>query len=122
MENVNVTLYVNTAEINNQNISATCNFGQETGIKNEDYTIVVNVGDTIIWEGVSSSSENDIVGITKIKFEEGTKIFDKDVLEGTSTVVGTTIGTTDKDEKYKISFKVNGSSTYSIDPKIQINQ
>jgi len=117
-----VTLYVNTSAINNQNISTTCNFGQEEGVSNEEYSIEVNVGDTIIWEGVSTSSDTDVIAIRKIKYERGTNVFDGDEIEGTSTVVGTVLRPTgEQDYKYKISFKVNDTgATYYIDPKVKV--
>ena len=115
-----VILHVNTAEITNQNISTTCNFGQEEGISNEEFTIEVNVGDIIIWQGVSSTSDTDVVDITKIKYERGTNVFNIDEIDGISTVVGTVLRPTgNQDNKYKISFKINGTgATYAIDPKV----
>jgi len=115
-----VTLHVNTAEINQRNMSTTCNFGQAEGISNEDFTIEVNVGDTIIWQGVSSSSDTDVVDITKIKYERGTNVFNGEEYDGTSTIVGKVLRETGgQDYKYILSFKINGKrATYSIDPKV----
>jgi len=126
-----ITLYVNTSTIDSQNASLVSNFGQEEDISNEDYTISVSIGDTIIWKGVSSTSpEDDVVNIKSINYEGGTNIFDQNILKGNGEdheeVVGEAVNGSVGDEiKYKISFKVlnNGkrrNGTFHIDPKIQI--
>lgn len=129
--NVVVTLRVDTKEINKDNLSTTCDFGQEEGISNEEFTITVNVGDVITWEGVSSTSpDTDVVDITKIKYVKGKNIFGKD-LDTTDKgknqkVSGKVLSSTavGGDYKYDISFSVttNGvkrNGTFHIDPKIQ---
>lgn len=126
-----ITLYVNTSAIDDGNTSTTCNFGQEDGISNEDYTIEAAPGDIIIWNGVSSSSPNtDIVNIMKIKYESGTDVFNKKELEGNGQSGETVIGTVQsgkKDDvlKYKIEFTVYNNNSkrgkYKIDPVIKIN-
>ncbi len=130
-KNVVVTLHVDTGTIDKKNASASCNFGQEEGISNEEYTIVVNVGDVITWEGVSSSSpETDVVDITKIKYVKGKNIFGKDLdtkdtgnkkRVSAKVLSSTAVG---GDYKYDISFTVtnNGAKRngiFHIDPKIQ---
>tara|TARA_R110001583_G_scaffold1775_5_gene13621 strand:+ start:2482 stop:2958 length:477 start_codon:yes stop_codon:yes gene_type:complete len=125
-----ITLNVNTSVINSQNESAVSNFGQEEGISNEDYTISVNVGDTIIWQGLSSSSPNDVVNISSINYEGGKNIFNRNRLSGNGQVpeqvVGTVvIGNVGEFIKYKLSFTVlndgrRRGGTYHIDPKILI--
>jgi hypothetical protein len=127
-----ITLNVDTSIINSQNESSVSDFGQEEGISNEDYTITARVGDTIIWQGLSSATENDIVNIVSINYEGGTNIFNKNILRGNGEnpeqVIGTIVtGNTGDSIKYKISFTVmnNGvkrQGTYHIDPKIQIKK
>lgn len=129
--NVVVTLRVNTSEIDKDNLSSACDFGQEEGISNEDFTIVVNVGDVITWEGVSSNApETDVVDITKIKYVRGKNIFGKDLATSgrgkNQKVSGKVLSSTavGGDYKYDISFTVtnNGvkrNGTFHIDPKIQ---
>lgn len=130
-KNVIVTLKVDTGKIDKGNTSASCNFGQEAGISNEEFTIVVNVGDTVTWRGVSSSSpETDVVNITKIKYVRGKNIFGKDLdtkdtgknQKISAKVLSSTV--TEGTYKYDISFTVtnNGvkrNGTFHIDPKIQ---
>ncbi|MEN8186944.1 MAG: hypothetical protein ABFR05_07425 [Bacteroidota bacterium] len=122
-----ITLNVNTQEINNKNIEETCNFGQHDSIKNEDFTIIAKVGDNIIWEGNSLSSNEDIVNIKKIKIKRGTIIFDKDSLEDNRRVSGKVRYDT-KDRpiyEYKLFFTVTHEGKekqYHIDPKIQVNE
>lgn len=125
-----VTLYVDTGSIDKQDVNASCNFGQPEDISNEDFTIVVNVGDTVTWQGVSTSSPStDVVDISAINHEGGKNVFGQNVLQGNGQspekVIGTVINRTEgNDYKYKISFKVsnNGAKrngTFHIDPKMQ---
>lgn len=125
-----ITLNVDTSTINSQNESSVSNFGQEEGISNEDFTISVRKGDTIIWLGESTSSSDDVVNITSINYEGGKNIFSQNRLKGNGQVPELVVGTVVNGDvgefiKYKISFKVlnNGNrrgGTYMIDPKIQI--
>lgn len=127
-----ITLNVNTAEITNQNSGEQCNFGQAEGITNEDFTIEAQVGDIVVWKGLSTNApETDVVHITAINHEGGVNIFDKNVLRGNGqdpeVVIGMIVqGAPGDVEKYKVSFKVynNGekrNGTFHIDPKIRIN-
>lgn len=121
-----ITLYVNTSTIDDHNTDETCNFGQEAGIENRDYTIEVNVGDTIIWKGVSTSSDEVLVNITAINHEGGKNVFDQNKLRGDGQVPESVIGTVvngepGDEDKYKISFKMsNRNGTFHIDPVIKI--
>jgi len=126
-----VTLNVNTGQIDDKNLATTCNFGQDQNISNENFTIEVNVGDSISWRGVSSSSPaTDIVEITKIKYAKGKNIFDKDdLLPGKNkTISGKALSKTTAEDTYKydIYFTVtnNGTrrnGTFKIDPKIIVH-
>lgn len=125
-----ITLYVNTAEISNQDTNAFCNFGQGGDIPNEEFTIKVRNLDTVVWEGVSTSSTDDEVLVNAINHEGGKNVFDKNVLKDTrdnpGVVQGQVVnGEVGDEQKYKISFKVtnNGNSrngTFHIDPKIKV--
>jgi len=121
-----ITLHVDTGSIDQQNIDATCNFEQEAGTSNEEYTVKVRLGDTIIWEGVSSSSEEDVVKIKKIKYVKGPKILNKSELIGETSVVGKVKkGKKDDVMEYLIEFTVfnNGikrNGIFKIDPKLQV--
>lgn len=125
-----ITLYVDTSIINSQNENEVSNFGQTTNVSNEDYTIDVRLGDTIIWRGVSSVSDEDVVNITAINYEGGVNIFNRNVLRGDNgdpeQVTGTVVtGNVGDMIKYKVSFTVyrNGSKlpgTFKIDPKIRL--
>lgn len=128
--NIVVTLNVDTGQIEKSNASAFCHFGQDADVSNEDFTIVVNVGDVVTWQGVSTSSPNDIVNIKSINHEGGKNVFDKNILAGNNAVpekveAKVLYPTPDgKEYKYKISFTVmnNGvkrNGTFHIDPKIQ---
>ena len=125
-----VTLNVDTGRIQSQNTSGYCNFGQASGITNENYTIVANVGDTIVWQGKSSTSPNtDVVSISSINYEGGKNVFGQNILQGsdgkvTGVVQYNTVGA--QPYKYKISFKVtnngaNRNGTFHIDPKIEVH-
>ena len=121
-----ITLFVNTAALDRDNTDETCNFKQDAGIMNKDYTIEASIGDIIIWKGESTSSESVIVNITAINHEGGKNVFDQNKLDGNGQVPELVIGTVIKGapgdvDKYKISFKVsNKSGTFHIDPKIKI--
>lgn len=132
MANVNVTLSVNTGSIVNPNVDDFCTFGQGNGVSNENYTTQANVGDTITWQGVSSSSPGtDVVNITSINYSGGQNIFDQNVINGNNgtpeKVIATIASNTQgEEEEYTINFTVfNGSTrrngSFSIDPKIQIH-
>ncbi|MES2812768.1 MAG: AidA/PixA family protein [Bacteroidota bacterium] len=132
MANVNVTLSVNTGSIVNPNVDDFCTFGQGNGVSNENYTTQASVGDTISWQGVSSSSPaTDVVNITSINYSGGQNIFDQNVINGNNgnpeKVIATVASNTqNEEEEYTINFTVfNGSTrrngSFSIDPKIQVN-
>lgn len=125
-----LTLNVNTDNITHQNTNQECFFmvqspGMEpirSGDDIENFTIEVSVGDTLIWNGVSSISSEIAVDIKKIKHDKGTNVFDKDELDGNQSVVGTakreTLG---KNYKYTISFNVsNNPGLFRIDPIIVV--
>ena len=134
-----VTLHVNTAEITSQNESSVCYFTAQspdaeqirTDEDLENFTIHVNAGDLIIWNGVSSNSpDTDYVNITSINYQGGENVFDQNVLNGNGEtpeiVVGmVNDGTNGYTEKYVIYFTVyvNGEKRggkFHIDPKIAV--
>ena len=128
-----VTLYVNTADIKTPNESAYCNFGQGDDVTNENYTIVVNVGETVVWQGVSSDApETDIVQITSINYQGGKNVFGKNILPGDSgspqkVKAQPTVRTSANEScKYAIQFTVSNNGikrngTFKIDPVIQVH-
>ncbi len=132
-EAIVVRLYVDTARIDKQDVNASCNFGQDPSIANEEFTIDVNLGDTVTWEGVSSNAPStDVVNIVSINHEGGKNVFDKNILKSNGqqpeTVTDIVKSRTDGGEKYKykISFTVtnNGAKRngmFHIDPKIQVH-
>jgi hypothetical protein len=127
-----ITLEVNTTDIENPNVNEFCNFqGQDPQVSNEDYTIEANLGDIIIWRGISTSSEEHTVEIRAINHQGnrgGRDIFGSNRLSGENGEVrGTIIQRTEEgaDYKYKIQFRVyiNGrrqGGTFNIDPKIRV--
>jgi len=130
-----ITLNVETGKIVKQDVNHYCNFGQEVDISNEDFSITVDIGDTIVWQGVSlDSPSTDVVNITSINYHGGTNIFGVNTLKGNGEspemVVGealySTLGEGKKIYKYVIKFTVynNGvkrNGTFQIDPKIEVN-
>jgi hypothetical protein len=129
-----ITLYVNTTQITNQNEFQVSYFdGQEEDTDTRNFTIYVNPGDRIIWQGISSTSaDNDVVNIKSINYEGGNNVFEQNVLNNDRDSPGTVIGvvkngTEGFEEKYKISFTVfnNGvkrQGTFHIDPKIKVKR
>lgn len=125
-----ITLNVDTGQIENSNVDEVCDFGQDPGITNRGFTIEVEIGDTVKWIGVSSSSpDTDAVEITGINHEGGARVFGKNKLNDTDgVVVGVVTDGKEGDlEKYKISFKVYNDGdkrggTYHIDPIIKVGR
>lgn len=134
-----VTIHVDTNQINSQNELEVCYFSSQspgmdplTSEGNlEEFNIIVNAGDIIIWNGVSSSnSENDIVNVTSINYHGGDNVFGTNVLNGNGDTPEIVQGTVEPDtngrvEKYTIKFTVlnNGErrgGTFQIDPKITV--
>jgi len=131
MAAVTITLYVNTSQINVHNIDSESNFGQVSGISNEDYTTNANPGDTVTWQGLSTASTSDVVNITAINYEGGQNVFDQNNLPGNGSSPEKVIGVVQngkagRTEVYTLFFTVfnNGTrrgGTYRIDPKLAIN-
>lgn len=136
-----VTLYVNTANIEQGTIPANANFGQPMGLANEDFTTYVRKGDLVIWNGVSISDPSEEVYITNITDEPGTDVnnkgyvnfFDRNILTvdntnkigGKSkkgTIVGAIINGKRGDvQKYKLTFTVKDKDgSFTIDPKMHM--
>ena len=115
------TLKCNVAALQTDNPPyQVCQFDdQEPGTDTREYTIYAEIGDTIIWDGVSSDG-NATIDIRKIKYGKGTNVFNDKEIDGESTVEATIERNTNgKPYKYKISFKINNTGkTYTIDPKI----
>ncbi len=122
-----VTLSVNTADIDNTSIATNSSFGQTDDTSNEDYTILVKLGDTIVWQGLSSSNPTDhIVNIKSINHVGGARLFDRNVLNGDGGTPERVIGIISEgrsgdEKKYNIFFRLsNKQGAFKIDPKIKI--
>ena len=128
-ETIYLTLNVDTAQLSSQDTHQYCYFdGQSESVDTRDFTINANIGDVIVWKGVSTTSEADIIKITSINYHGGTNVFGQNKIKGVNGVVTGNISkdTAGKpDFKYTISFKVisNGSArpgTFLVDPKIKV--
>jgi len=125
-----ITLHVDTNTISNPNPGASCFFSVDEGttvLDNssvESFTIYADVGDIIVWQGVSSVS-NDAVNIKMIKYSHGPRIFSEDEFYGESSVQGIIVRDTrgQEDNKYEIFFDViHSGAKYKIDPKLKVGQ
>ena len=125
-----ITLHVDTGALyNNQNAAATSYFtaGPETEVLDnsaaENFTILVDVGDNIVWNGVSTSG-SVAVKIKKIKYKRGARIFSSDEVDGEANVEAIIIrGSTANGYVYTLQFQVGESNrVYSIDPIIKTKQ
>jgi len=124
-----ITLYVDTDNVNQSNLKATCNFGQPSGVSNEEYVTEVNFDDKITWVGVSTSNTKVKVKIKKIEYVSDDEILTKRKNRNSwfSRVVKGKVKSADDDikqgdtEKYLIEFKVKGiKERFIIDPKLRI--
>ena len=132
-QNIVITLNVDTGSIDKSDVNASCNFGQDDSIPNEEFTVAANVGDTITWQGVSTNApESDIVNIVSINYEGGKNVFGQNILSGDRNTPRRVSGKVQfatpegQDYKYKISFTVTNkgqqrNGTFHIDPKIQVH-
>jgi hypothetical protein len=132
-QNIVITLNVDTGSIDKQDVNASCNFGQDDSIPNEEFTVAARIGDTITWQGVSvNAPQTDIVNIVSINHEGGKNVFGQNVLADDrrtpSRVSGRVASATPEGQeyKYKLSFTVvnNGkqrNGMFHIDPKIQVH-
>lgn len=130
-----ITLFVNTTEINNGSIDENADFRQPYYISNEDYTTYVNPGDIVIWRGVSTTDTLDIVNIERIKHIGGRKFLGKPVIQGNKGYPELVVALIQKnnnpgniarkDEKYDIMFTIYRDSAkqkgpFKIDPKLEM--
>jgi hypothetical protein len=127
-----IELQVNTADINDLASKKTWKFkGQGPNEPDSLFTTEVGPGDRVIWVGVSSSSIDDKVEITKIKHMYGAELITKNTLTGKNGVV---VGDIVKDAesetwaKYKLWFRVEieedgvlATDSIPIDPKLRIH-
>lgn len=127
---IKITLNVNTADITRSTVNESADFGQaKDRISNEDFTVNVKIGNMVIWNGISTSSEDDIVEIVSINHEGGARLFDRNVLNGEDGIVAAVVskGKVGDNEKYTIKFRVyrNGQrlpGIFQIDPKLVVKQ
>lgn len=121
-----ITLNVDTK---NPDPAKACFFeaGKATTVLNNSspgtFTIFAQVGDNIIWKGVSSTEPNTSVNIAAIKYISGPRIFSSDLIKGSESVKATIIRGGKSPYKYQLQFSVgSNTSMYAIEPKIQIGE
>jgi hypothetical protein len=123
-----VILTCDTSDITKENVNEVCNFGQDRGVSNEDYTISVNLGDVILWRGIAINERlSSSLKIKEVTYQAGKNVFGEDTLKDRGGLVSGEIiqGRAGDEEKYNIQFivyvgghQVNGP--FVIDPKIKI--
>lgn len=138
-DTITVTLMVDTQNFNPDDLNDSCSF---KAVWSDSGKVVTSTGDlegfefgafvedTIVWEGVSTSSDSDLIDIKKVVRENDSKIFkdkrnngqrrgssNKETVQ--AKILYSTVGK--PDYKYKIYFKINQSGkTHKIDPKIKV--
>lgn len=126
-----IILEVDTDNINATNINETATFGQPSEISNENFTLDVELGDVIIWQGKTMPGAGGLVRITLFKHDEGVKLLGAGRIsdqDGTGVIVGKVqAGQPGDQEKYTLKFEVRqrGSQDwieYKIDPKLLMKQ
>lgn len=137
---ITIKLLVDTGNFDENDLSKSCSFeatwsNSDKVVRSngnlEDFTIEAFEDDTIIWEGVSTSSNSTIIDITKIKYKKGSRIFKnktncgkkRDGSKNETVKIKILKNTKGKpDYKYKIAFKINHKgATHKIDPKLKVN-
>jgi hypothetical protein len=125
-----ITLHVDTGTLNNNQTAAASSYftvGPETEVLDnssaENFTILVDVGDNIVWNGTSTSG-SVAVKIKKIKYKKGARIFSSDEIDGEANVeAGVIRGSTANGYVYTLQFQVGESNrVYTIDPIIKTKQ
>ncbi|MDR5589237.1 hypothetical protein [Christiangramia sp. SM2212] len=124
-----ITLEVDTENINENNIDEMATFGQPSETKNRDFTLEVEMGDVIIWQGRATQSSGGLVRIKLFRHDDGVKLLGTSRIaeqNDTGVVVGKVqAGNPGDIEKYTLKFEVRkrGSQTwteYFIDPKLKL--
>ena len=88
-----------------------------------NFTIFAQVGDNIIWKAASSTEPNTPISIKAIKYISGPRIFSSDVIKGNEMTKATVIRGGKTPYKYQLQFNVgSNTNTYTIEPKIQIEE
>jgi len=131
MENHNIILFVDTANITKETIEKYCSFYQDNMNSSPgEHTTTIDAGETITWLGLSVSNANDVVNITKIEYKGKADLFGRAKLNGDGgypeTVIGTVINAPAGEEIYTITFTVyqgnNGgkrNGKFTLDPKLR---
>jgi len=136
---ITIKLLVDTGNFDPSDLNKSCSFQATWSNSNkvvksngnlEEFAIEAFVDDTILWEGVSTSSDISIVDIKKVDRDNDSKIFKNKKHYGkkrgnsnNKTAEGKVrYNTKNKpDYKYKIFFKINHrGATHKIDPKIKV--
>jgi len=132
-DTVVITLTVDTAQLgNDRNNPGGCTLSATPASvvifddgDPKTYTIKVEKGTEIIWEGVTT--DGDDIKIKNITYVEGTNIFNSNsipgkVQNGKEKVKGKARRKTakDKDYVYKIKFRVDEFGNFTLDPKIRV--
>ena len=116
-----VTLVCNPAAIDESGATGACYFVGGEDVNPEEFTTFASVGETITWEG-QSTSEDDSIDVFMIKYQGGVNVFNREELPGEAIVQGRVERATPDNEpyKYEIRFKVNSTGRlYKIDPIIR---
>jgi hypothetical protein len=124
-----ITLYVDTVKVTQENTDKTCSFGQNKATKNKDYTIAVESGDTIIWQGLPARGKaRNLVNIKEVNYQGKNNIFGTPILQGNGQnpelVIGNVMNHSGgEDETYSILFTVSNKpdDLFRIDPKLQVH-
>ncbi|GGD39102.1 hypothetical protein GCM10011361_02800 [Muriicola marianensis] len=100
--------------------------GSSTVISNmeaKDYTVTVNNGTKIIWQGITTTGEN--VRILKIQYLSGVNAFESEKIR--RGLFGKRVRKTTKNRTgegyyvYEIKFRPKKMQRYYLDPKIKVN-
>lgn len=109
------------------NVNTLCNFGQNTNIPNEKFSIDAVLKDKVEWVGKLKNPNEGRIDITNVIYESGTNIFNnKDISGKGGKVIAMVVKGKKNDElKYGLKFTVfnskgNSVLTDTIDPRVKI--
>lgn len=127
-KDTNVKLTVDTENINESNKEQMVIFSDDREEDPSNYSgsfkATVDKNQEIIWEAIAMTNSADEVSVTNVSKTGGSDIIDTPIQDPNNRkrfkakVKNQTIVT---EEDYQVTIKINGADTYTLDPKLIMN-